>query len=80
MATNTTTVNNLSLRGAKRRSNPKKFEIATPFGLALDRKDHTEVGPEFRDRMGQDEKYWVSYLRELEKKKSSKYKNSALKG
>ena len=49
---------------------------AEPFPLwaILDRKDHTEVGPEFRQRMGQDEKYWVPYLRELERKKSSKYK------
>ena len=49
---------------------------AEPFPLWViqDRKDHTEVGPEFRDRMGQDEKPWKIYLSELEKKRSSKYK------
>lgn len=45
-----------------------------PLWVILDRKDHTEVGPEFRDRMAQDEKYWLTYLHELEKKHSSKYK------
>jgi hypothetical protein len=49
---------------------------AEPFLLwvTLDRKDHTGVGPEFRDRVARDETYWVSNLRELEEKKSSKYK------
>lgn len=45
-----------------------------PLWVIIDRKDHTEVGPEFRDRMGQDEKPWKTHLIELEKKKSSKYK------
>ena len=49
---------------------------AEPFPLwaIIDRKDHTEIGEDFRERMGQDEKYWVAYLRELEKKRSSRYK------
>jgi len=42
----------------------------------IDRKDHTEIGEDFRERMGQDEKYWVAYLRELEKKRSSRYKRA----
>ena len=45
-----------------------------PLWVILDRKDHTEIGEGFRERMAGDEKYWVAYLRELEKKKSSKYK------
>ncbi len=45
-----------------------------PLWVILDRKDHTEVGPEFRDRMAEDEKPWKVYLAELEKKRSSKYK------
>jgi hypothetical protein len=32
---NTDAINDLSLRGALRRSNPMKYEIATPFGLAM---------------------------------------------
>jgi len=32
---NTNALNNLSLQGAKRRSYPKKNEIAAPFGLAM---------------------------------------------
>lgn len=45
-----------------------------PLWVILDRKDHTEIGEGFRERMAEDEKYWIAYLRELEKKKSSKYK------
>jgi hypothetical protein len=37
--TDTNTLNSLSLRGVKRRSNPKKDEIATPFGLAMTSKN-----------------------------------------
>ena len=33
--TNTNAISNLSLRGAERRSNPMKNEIAAPFGLAM---------------------------------------------
>jgi hypothetical protein len=33
--TNPNALNNLSLRGVERRSNPKKNEIAAPFGLAM---------------------------------------------
>jgi len=49
---------------------------AEPFPLwaIIDRKDHTEIGEGFRERMAEDEKYWTGYLRELEKKRSSKYK------
>ena len=45
-----------------------------PLWVILDRKDHTEISEGFRERMAEDEKYWIAYLRELEKKKSSKYK------
>jgi len=45
-----------------------------PLWVIIDRKDHTEVGPEFRSRMAEDEKPWKTYLAELEKKRSSKYK------
>ena len=37
--TNTNAINSLSLRGVKRQSNPKKNEIATPFGLAMTSKN-----------------------------------------
>jgi uncharacterized protein (DUF362 family) len=49
---------------------------AEPFPLwaIIDRDDFVEVGPGFRDRMGSDEKPWLVYLRELEKKRSSKYR------
>lgn len=45
-----------------------------PLWVILDRKDHTEVGEDLRERMAQDEKYWKGYLNELEKKRGSKYK------
>ena len=35
LSTNTNAISNLSLRGAERRSNPMKNEIAAPFGLAM---------------------------------------------
>jgi len=49
---------------------------AEPFPLwaIIDRKDHTEIGEGFRERMAEDEKHWTGYLRQLEKKRSSKYK------
>jgi uncharacterized protein (DUF362 family) len=45
-----------------------------PLWVIIDRKDHTEIGEDFRDRMASDEKYWTVYLRNLEKKRSSRYK------
>jgi len=45
-----------------------------PLWVIIDRKDHTEIGEGFRERMAEDEKYWKPYLDELEKKRSSKYK------
>lgn len=45
-----------------------------PLWVIIDRKDHTEVGEGFRERMSEDEKPWKVYLSELEKKRSSKYK------
>ncbi len=39
-----TSLNRLSLRGGKRRSNLKKDEIAAPFGLAMTGKDNVRVG------------------------------------
>ena len=39
LISNTNALSKLSLRGAERRSNPKKNEIATPFGLAMTGKD-----------------------------------------
>jgi len=38
--TNTNALNNLSLREAERRSNPKNNEIATPAGLAMTCKEN----------------------------------------
>jgi hypothetical protein len=40
----TNALNNLSLRGVERRSNPKKNEIAAPFGLAMTCKEIYCVG------------------------------------
>jgi uncharacterized protein (DUF362 family) len=45
-----------------------------PLWVIIDRKDHTEIGEGFRERMAEDEKYWKPYLSQLEKKRSSKYK------
>lgn len=45
-----------------------------PLWVIIDRKDHTEIGEDFRQRMSEDEKPWKVYLSELEKKRSSKYK------
>jgi uncharacterized protein (DUF362 family) len=49
---------------------------AEPFPLwaIIDREDFVEVGPEFRDRMGKDEKPWLLYLADLEKKRIGKYR------
>jgi len=49
---------------------------AEPFPLwaIIDRKDHTEIGEDFRERMAEDEKYWRTYLGELERRRNSKYK------
>ena len=41
--TNTNEISKMSLRGVERRSNPKKDEIATPFGLAMTCKDNNCV-------------------------------------
>jgi len=39
VGSNTDALNNLSLRGVERRSNPMKNEIAAPLGLAMTCKD-----------------------------------------
>jgi hypothetical protein len=40
---NINALNSLLLQGVKRRSNPKKNEIATPFGLAMTCKDNKYI-------------------------------------
>lgn len=44
-----------------------------PLWVIIDRKDHVEVDEGIRERMAEDDKSWTVYLRELEKKRSSKY-------
>jgi len=52
------------------------YPPAEPFPLwvIMDREDHTKVGLDFRERMAEDEKKMESLLRELEKKRRSKYR------
>jgi hypothetical protein len=40
--THTNEISKVSLQGAERRSNPKKDEIGTPFGLAMTCKDNID--------------------------------------
>jgi len=46
-----------------------------PLWVIIDRKDHTEIGPDFRDRMATDGKIWEKYVRDLEKKRKASLDN-----
>ena len=46
---------------------------AEPFPLwaIIDRKDHTEIGPEFRDRMAKESKQFEEYIARLSKNRKN---------